>query len=56
MHCSAGIHRTGMITLALLRFLKYSEQEADSIVNDLRPHTADGVGSHRREWANGWGE
>lgn len=55
VHCSAGIHRTGMITLAILRYLELSKLEADRLLNELRPHTAENVGSQRREWASGWG-
>lgn len=50
IHCSAGIHRTGMIAYAFLRFSGYSAEQASQILKQLRSHTFEGVGNHRIEW------
>jgi len=52
VHCSAGIHRTGMITFAFLRYLGFSESNAFDILARLRPETSSGVGAERIEWGN----
>jgi len=52
IHCSAGIHRTGMISYALLRFLDYSEQAGKITLGKLRTVTTEGVGDHRLEWGD----
>lgn len=51
IHCSAGIHRTGMISYALLRYLAYSEKESLDLLSQLRDTTSEGVGEERVEWA-----
>ncbi|MBN2664132.1 MAG: dual specificity protein phosphatase family protein [Bacteroidales bacterium] len=50
IHCSAGLHRTGMITYALLVFLGYDLQEAYDLLIKLRPLTAYEVRKKRLEW------
>lgn len=50
IHCAAGIHRTGMIANAFLRFLGYSSEEAFEYLHQLREITANSMGIHRREW------
>jgi protein-tyrosine phosphatase len=50
IHCSAGIHRTGMITNGLLRFMGLSEEEAKTALLQMRQVTHDGVGAHRLQW------
>ena len=50
IHCSAGIHRTGMVAFALLRFLGLSADEAASGLAHLRKVTAEGVGEDRLAW------
>jgi hypothetical protein len=50
IHCAAGLHRKGMITNALLRFLGYSAQEAFDLLVKLRPLTASEVREHRLSW------
>jgi len=50
LHCSAGIHRTGMITNAFLRYLGYDRQKARTILCSLRELTANEVGEARLEW------
>lgn len=52
IHCSAGIHRTGMITFAFLRFIGLSKEEAETKLAELRPTTSEGVGEDRMEWGN----
>jgi protein tyrosine phosphatase (PTP) superfamily phosphohydrolase (DUF442 family) len=43
VHCSAGIHRTGMLTFALLRWLGLSEPEALAVLATMRPATREGI-------------
>lgn len=50
LHCSAGIHRTGMISYAFLRYLGYSSDEAETRLKELRPTTSEGVGKERMAW------
>ena len=50
IHCSAGIHRTGMVANALLHHLGCSEDEAREKLADLRQVTSMGVGEHRINW------
>jgi protein-tyrosine phosphatase len=52
IHCSAGIHRTGMITYGFLRFLGKSRTEAFEMLKSLREVTADQVGADRLLWAD----
>ncbi|WP_168797618.1 protein-tyrosine phosphatase family protein [Neolewinella litorea] len=52
LHCSAGIHRTGMITVALLRFLGLDGPAAMETLRALRPTTHAGAGDHRLAWAH----
>src|SRR5512138_3903686 len=40
VHCSAGIHRTGMIALALLRSLDIEREDATTLLGELRSVTA----------------
>lgn len=51
IHCSAGIHRTGMFTYALLRACDLDADEAMASLARLRAATADGVGAQRLGWA-----
>lgn len=50
IHCSAGIHRTGMIANGLLRYMGYSQAQADEQLTALRQETSEGVGEHRKAW------
>ena len=52
IHCSAGIHRTGMITYGLLRFLGKGKTEAFAMLQSLREVTAAQVGEERLLWAD----
>ncbi|WP_460357927.1 tyrosine-protein phosphatase [Actinoallomurus acanthiterrae] len=50
IHCSAGIHRTGMLTYALLRATRSTSGEARLTLARLRARTADEVGDERLTW------
>jgi protein-tyrosine phosphatase len=52
VHCSAGIHRTGMISYALLRHVGQAEEQAKQTLLALRALTADGVGEARLRWGD----
>ena len=52
VHCSAGIHRTGMFGYALLRQLGLAAGEAREKLAELRGVTAEGVGDHRLAWGD----
>jgi protein-tyrosine phosphatase len=56
VHCSAGIHRTGMITYALLRKMGLSRERALQTLSELRAVTAEGVGEARLGWGDRIGE
>jgi hypothetical protein len=55
IHCSAGIHRTGMITYGFLRYLGMGKTEAFGILQTLREVTAAQVGEDRLLWADQFG-
>lgn len=50
VHCSAGIHRTGMVVNALLIHLGYEPDEARELLERLRDVTGAGVTDRRLEW------
>ena len=50
IHCSAGIHRTGMICFALLLYLGFDEIDAKKFLSKLRKVTKENVGLERIEW------
>lgn len=52
IHCSAGIHRTGMFTYGLLRFLGLDREHARDTLEQLRALTAQGVGDYRMAWGD----
>ncbi|TAA45008.1 protein-tyrosine phosphatase family protein [Corallincola spongiicola] len=52
IHCSAGIHRTGMIAYALLRYMGFNSSKSESLLADLRGVTANEVGDHRKRWGD----
>ncbi|HET9622079.1 MAG TPA: tyrosine-protein phosphatase [Kofleriaceae bacterium] len=52
IHCSAGIHRTGMIGYAVLRLLGAPPDLARSQLAELRDVTAEGVGADRQAWGD----
>lgn len=56
IHCSAGIHRTGMITYGFLRFIGMRRTEAFELLQTLREVTASQVGDQRLVWADQFGD
>lgn len=56
LHCSAGIHRTGMIAAALLVHLGHDESQTLAMLTALRPITAAGVGDARIAWARSFAQ
>ena len=52
IHCSAGIHRTGMVTYILLRWRGHDEQEALSLIARMRLHTREGLRKEDIAWGN----
>lgn len=52
IHCSAGIHRTGMFGYAVLRRFGLSADDARAKLLALRGVTADGVGDERLHWGD----
>lgn len=52
LHCSAGLHRTGMITHALLRYLGHPRAEALAILAELREATAEAATEERLAWGD----
>ena len=51
LHCSAGLHRTGMIAAALLFHLGHTEADTRAALAALRALTASEMGEARFEWA-----
>ncbi|NQY96677.1 MAG: hypothetical protein HRT82_05910 [Henriciella sp.] len=47
LHCSAGIHRTGFVIYALLRYRGLTPEAATAEVAKLRPVTSEQVGEDR---------
>ena len=52
LHCSAGIHRTGMVTYALLRYMNFNAAEAFATLKALRELSSQEVGSDRLYWGD----
>lgn len=52
IHCSAGIHRTGMITYGLLRYLGQNALTAQQTLRMLREVTAEQAGEERLVWGD----
>lgn len=52
IHCSAGIHRTGMITYGFLRYTGLDAEAARQKLEALREVTSEGVGADRLEWGD----
>lgn len=50
IHCSAGIHRTGMMVFALLRKLGLTFSDSLEKLRELRPITGEQVGEERIQW------
>ncbi len=54
IHCSAGLHRTGMITYAFLRFIGKSSMQAMEALKYLRPLAEKEFTQKRLNWAEGF--
>jgi protein-tyrosine phosphatase len=52
IHCSAGIHRTGMVAYTLLRLRGYTQEEALSLINQMRQQTREGIRNDHIKWGN----
>lgn len=52
VHCSAGIHRTGMFGYALIRQLGEEPAVARAKLSELRAVTGEGVGRDRLAWGD----
>jgi protein-tyrosine phosphatase len=52
VHCSAGIHRTGMFGYALLRQVGRESSTARAKLTELRAVTGEGVGDERLAWGD----
>lgn len=52
IHCSAGIHRTGTVAYALLRWRGVERDEAMRIIGVIRKETAEGMMEKRRRWGD----
>jgi hypothetical protein len=52
IHCSAGIHRTGMLSYALLRWRGYIEIEALNMIGQMRVQTREGIQRVQISWGN----
>jgi protein-tyrosine phosphatase len=46
VHCAAGIHRTGMVTYALLRLLGLPPADAQALLARIRRETFEGMQPH----------
>lgn len=52
LHCSAGIHRTGMVAYALLRWRGLDRMDAMLIIREARKETAEGMLEKRMRWGD----
>src|ERR1041384_8180461 len=50
IHCSAGIHRTGMVAYALMRSRGLSRDDALGVLGAARRHTREGVKARHLRW------
>ena len=55
IHCSAGIHRTGMVTYAFLRYLGQDPRQAIGNLARMRKLTAEGATTARLHWGDQFG-
>ena len=56
VHCSAGIHRTGMIAYGWLRSTGLPQDAALAKLHVLRAVTGEGVGAERLAWGDQFGD
>ena len=52
VHCSAGMHRTGMIAFALLRRLGYTEKQSLELIQTMRIETRTALTQKHIDWGN----
>jgi protein-tyrosine phosphatase len=52
IHCSAGIHRTGMLAYGLLRWRGLGAEEALETIGKIRPVTRDGILPRHIRWGD----
>jgi len=52
IHCSAGIHRTGLVAFALLRWRGYDQADALKMIEQMRLHTREGIQSKHLRFGN----
>ncbi len=52
LHCSAGMHRTGMIAFALLRLRGATEYAALDMIHRMRSHTRQALTAEHIAWGN----
>lgn len=52
IHCSAGMHRTGMVAYALLRFRGLGETEALELIEAMRPVTRSALAPEHLRWGD----
>jgi protein-tyrosine phosphatase len=52
VHCSAGIHRTGMVVYGFLRSMGFSALQARQALKELRSVTGAEVGEGLLAWAD----
>lgn len=56
VHCSAGLHRTGMIAYAYFRHRAMSTQDAKTAILELRELTASELTAERCAWGDRFAE
>lgn len=52
VHCSAGLHRTGMFTYGFLRHRGFAIEDARALVRELRSLTASELTEERAAWGD----
>jgi protein-tyrosine phosphatase len=52
IHCSAGIHRTGMLAYGLLRWRGLTQEQALEKVGQMRQPTLQGIQARQIAWGN----
>ena len=52
IHCSAGIHRTGMVAYGLLRWRGLDRSQAMKLIDSIRKETAEGMMEKRMRWGD----
>ena len=52
IHCSAGIHRTGLVAYGLLRWRGLNSMDAMNIISQCRKETAEGMLEKRMRWGD----